>query len=120
MSEPEPPAARLPKIRGTQEGLRDPALVEQIKADMKAGRFAFHELRGQIAGVRDPKGVYYVRVGHHRMAAAMEIYRETHDPTPVLELLRWGNWDQVDNPPNDRAPLPGRDWWGAFRNWLRW
>jgi len=45
---------RLPKIRGTQIGLRDPGQVDQIKADMLAERFAFDQVHSQIAGVRDP------------------------------------------------------------------
>jgi hypothetical protein len=113
-----PPGPALPKIRGTQVGLSNPGQIDAIKSDMRAGRYAYHEERGRIAGVRDPKGVYHVKVGHHRMAAAMEIYRETRNPTPVLELLRWGRWDSVAHPPLDSRPLPARHWWGALRNWL--
>lgn len=119
MPEPaDPLGGSLPRIRGTQIGLSKPALVDQIKASMRDGRFAYHELRGRIAGVRDPKGTYHVKDGHHRMAAALEIYKETADATAVRELLRWGLWDEVDHPPIDSCPLPARDWWGAFRNWL--
>ncbi|MGH7174247.1 MAG: hypothetical protein ACRELG_28590 [Gemmataceae bacterium] len=112
------PRVRLPRIRGTQIGLRNGSLVDRIKSDMRAGRYAFHERRGQIGGVRDRRGIYYVVEGHHRMAAARECYYERGDATPVLELLRWGLWTEVEKPPSDRRPLPARDCWGAFRNWV--
>ncbi len=113
-----PESGHLPKIRGTQVGLREPDLVAQLKADMRAGHYAYHEARGQIGGVRDRKGTYHVMEGHHRMVAALEIYRETKDATAVNELLRWGQWDEVSGPPPDSRPLPARDWLGAWRNWL--
>lgn len=112
------PRLRLPRIRGTQIGLRDAPLVDQIKSDMRAERYAFEERRGQIGGVRDRRGIYYVIEGHHRMAAALECFSESGDPTAVLELLRWGLWTEVEKPPSDRRPLPARDRWGAFRNWI--
>jgi hypothetical protein len=48
--------ARLPRIQGTQIGLRDPANVDAIKADMRAGRFRFSDPEGQVGGVLDPQG----------------------------------------------------------------
>jgi filamentous hemagglutinin len=108
----------LPRLRGTQIGLRNWPLVDQIKSDMRAGRYAFDERRGQIGGVRDRRGTYYVIEGHHRMAAALELFHETGDTAPVWELLRWGRWTELDKPPSDRRPLPARPWWGAFRNWI--
>lgn len=108
----------VPRIRGTQIGLGRPGQVDTIKADMQTGRYAYREPRGQISGVRDVSGTYHVKDGHHRIAAAAEIYRETGDPIAVLELLRWGRWDEVEQPPIDSRPLPGRNWWSAFRNWL--
>jgi len=119
MPEPIPAADRpVPCIRGTQIGLGNPGRVATIKADMLAGRYAYQEPRGQVSGVRDASGTYHVKDGHHRMAAAVEIHRETGDAAAVLELLRWGKWDEVEQPPIDSRPLPGRGWWSAFRNWL--
>ena len=70
----EPPSfsffGPLPRIYGTQIGLRDPAVVEQIKADMLNNQFAFAEVRARLSGVIDPAGCYYVLIGHHRLAAA--------------------------------------------------
>ena len=114
------PADRLPPIRGTQIGLKFPDQVDNIKADMKAGRFDFQERRARIGGVRDTRGVYHVIDGHHRMVAAIELMRETGDPAAVFELLRWGNWAEEQPRPFHSRPLPLRDWWGALRNWLGW
>jgi hypothetical protein len=108
----------IPRIRGTQIGLRDPPLVDRIKRDMLAGEYAYKEDRGRIGGVRDPAGTYHVIEGHHRMVAALEVYRKTGDATAVLELLRNGLWTDVAVPPSDSRPMPARRWWGAFRNWL--
>lgn len=108
----------LPHIRDTQVGVRDWSVVDRIKFDMRAGQYAFHERRGQIGGVRDPRGTYYVVEGHHRMVAALECFYESGDAAAVLELLRWGQWTEIDRPPSDRRPSPARHWWGAFRNWI--
>lgn len=108
----------IPKIRGTQIGLANPDQIDQIKADMLGGRFAYHEQRGQLAGVRDPRGTYYVKVGHHRMAAALEIHWETGDATFVHQLIHWGLWDNVLQAPFDGRPMPGRRFWAVVRNWL--
>lgn len=112
------PRASLPRIRGTQLGLRNWLFVDQLKSDMQSGRYAFQERRGQIAGVRDRRGTYYVVEGHHRMVAALELFHETGDAAAVVDLLRWGRWTNVNRSPSDRRPLPSRNWWGAFRNWL--
>jgi hypothetical protein len=119
-AQPKRSFSSLPLIRGTQIGLRDPGQVDRIKASMRDGSFAFHESDLRISGLRDVKGTYYVKDGHHRMAAAWELAQETADPTPIFELVRWGRWSEVEHPPNDACPLPARDWWGAFRNWLGW
>lgn len=95
---PAPPPGRLPRIRSCQIGLRNPTLVDQIKADMRNGRFAFSEPRGQIGGWIDANGIFYVNDGNHRMAAALEIFREDGDSTHVLQLIRLGALD-----PNGRT-----------------
>jgi hypothetical protein len=110
--------APLPSIRGTQVGLKKPWLVDQIKADMRSGRFEFEEMRGRIGGVFDRRGRYHVVEGHHRMAAALEIYYEAGDDRSVGELLRCGRWTPRDGGPAFSRPFPSRRWWGAFRNWL--
>src|SRR5262245_326295 len=111
-------ARDLPKIRGTQIGLKNPALVDQIKASMRAGKFPYDELRCRIVGIKDLDGIYYVKEGHHRMAAAMELYKELKDSSFVRNLLTSGDWKESDHPPNDSRPLPSRNWWNALRNRL--
>ena len=110
------PPVRLPRIRGTQRGLKDPRQVDTIKADMLAGRFDLLAPRGRIGGYRDERLVFYVGDGHHRMVAALEIYRETSDMTPVLQLLAWGRWKDQPHGPRRNRPMPARSWWGWFRN----
>src|SRR5687767_11057741 len=108
----------LPRIRGTQVGLRDPALVDQLKVDMIAGTYAFEEDRGRIGGVIDSHGTHHVVDGHHRMAAALEILQETGDEKAVQTLIDFGRWTQLENPARDSRPFPHRTFWGTFRNWL--
>jgi filamentous hemagglutinin len=108
----------LPRIRGTQVGLRDAKLVDHLKAEIAAGRFAFHEERGQVGGVIDSRGTYHVIDGHHRMAAALELSRESGDDRPALTMLFWGRWSLVEKPPADSRPMPSRSTCGALRNWL--
>jgi len=98
-------------------GLRNPASVDAIKADMRAGAFRFSEPSGQIGGVLDPSGTYHVQEGHHRMVAALELYRETGDDRYVMELLLRGRWTLVGRPRSSR-PMPARAWWGRLRNWV--
>jgi filamentous hemagglutinin len=107
---------RRHRIRGTQVGLKNPSLVGTIKAAMTSGRYAFDEPRGQVGGYVDASGVYHVIEGHHRMAAALEIERETGDSIAVTTLLVLGTWQQVDRPPRQSRPMPSRDWWGWIRN----
>src|ERR1051326_4611347 len=96
----------IPKIRGTQIGLRDPDVVGRLKQDMSAGRYFFSEARGQIGGLIDSRGHYHVIDGHHRMAAALEIFRETGDDNAVRMLVTWGLWTAVDKAPGDSRPFP--------------
>lgn len=111
------PIINIPRIRGTQVGLQ-PALVDPVKDQMRAGAFDFQAAQNRIGGVRDLRGTYHVIDGHHRMVAALELFHETGDPTPVLDLLRWGKIDNVSDPPRDSRPMPSRTKWGAFRNWV--
>ena len=91
-----------------QTGFREPETIANIKADMQNGRFRFEDPRGQIAGWRDAQGNYYLGEGHHRMAAAMEIFEETGDPSNVNRLLENGHWTPVERPPAGVGPLPRR------------
>ena len=85
---------------------------------MRDGRYDYAAVHGRIGGVLDARGWYHVVEGHHRMAAALEIYREKGDAEPIRELLRWGRWDVREHGPAYSRPFPLRGWWGALRNWL--
>jgi hypothetical protein len=106
------------RIRGTQIGLRESTLVDRLKSEMAANRYAFDEERGQIGGMIDLRGIYHVVDGHHRMAAALESFHETGDDRAVLALIFWGRWSPVEMPPRESRPFPSRSICGAFRNWL--
>jgi hypothetical protein len=118
MSDEPRPSEPLPRIRGTQVGLRDPALVDVLKADMIEGRYTFDEPRGRVGGYRDNTGTLHIAEGHHRMVAALEILRETSDDTFVRLLIQHGLWDKVDRPPSKSRPMPSRTFWGKLRNRL--
>ncbi|MCO6538489.1 MAG: hypothetical protein J6567_11120, partial [Gilliamella sp.] len=98
----------IPNIKGTQVGLRDPASVDRLKNDMLSGNFNFEADFGRIGGYIDNKGNYYVGAGHHRMVAAMEIYKETGDASYIRKLIKNGRWTPIDKPPVDMRPLPKR------------
>jgi hypothetical protein len=108
----------IPKIRGTQVGLRNSSLVDQLKQAMAAGNYAYDEPRGQIGGLMDQGGAYHIVEGHHRMAAALELLQETGDKKAVRALLFWGRWSLCLQRPGDSRPLSGRSRWTAFRNWI--
>ena len=114
---PSPPV-KLPRIRGTQKGLRDPSYIDTLKADMLAGRFEYLAPMLKVSGIRDEMMVFHVVDGHHRVVAALEIFEETREMTPLLHLLAFGKWDDKPLGPWDSRPMPSRRWWGRFRNWF--
>jgi filamentous hemagglutinin len=106
----------LPTIRGTQVGLKNPALVDQIKAQMRSGQFTYDEIGCRVIGIRDHEETYHVKDGHHRMVAAFELHWETGDSSFVKNLITFGRWDDTGNPPIDSCSLPARTLWRAIRN----
>jgi hypothetical protein len=114
----EPFPGPLPRIRGTQVGLENPAQIDRIKKDMLNGQYAYDEIRGQATGVIDPHGVYHVMTGHHRMVAALEILSDTGQDLYVRLLLSNGSWPKVSFTPHNSRPMPGRVLWSWLRNWI--
>lgn len=76
------PGGAIKGIKGLQIGLRNPRVALQIMEDMLAGTFDYTAKEGIIAGFVDSKGMYYVSEGHHRMAAAFEIFKKTGNFRP--------------------------------------
>jgi hypothetical protein len=91
-----------------QTALRDRAVVNQIKSDMLNGRYRFEAPEGRIGGWRDAAGNYYIGEGHHRMAAALEIFEATGDASYVNRLLQYGLWTLGRPPASQIGPLPRR------------
>jgi hypothetical protein len=110
-------ARDLPRIRGTQIGLKNPGLVDQIKAQMRSGQFPYDEIGCRVIGILDRAGIYHVKDGHHRMVAALELYWETGDSSFVRNLITSGRWDD-SAAPIDSCSLPARTWWRRIRNWF--
>src|SRR3954467_8226628 len=104
------------RLRSYQTGLRNPAVVDSIKAAMRAGRFDFALEVARLDGWRDDRGTYYINDGNHRMVAALEVERETGDPWAVHALLEHGRWVTQGSPPAGHRPMPSRRWWGWLRN----
>ena len=80
------------------------------------GLYLYHMVLGMVFGKVDSGGVYHVLVGHHRMAAALEIHRETGNDVYLRMLLSNGGWENVVDPPIGSCPMPARNWWGWFCN----
>jgi hypothetical protein len=49
---------RLPRIRGTQRGLKDYPIVDKLKADLLAGRFEYFADHPRASGIRDSHRVH--------------------------------------------------------------
>lgn len=104
----------MPRVRSGvgQTLLSSPDLVDQIKRDMLAGEYDYESSRGRIAGWRDQRKTYYIGEGHHRMAAALEVFRETGDHSHVMRLIENGQWEPSPPPRNRR--LPRRGFWSRL------
>ncbi|MBN3127176.1 DUF637 domain-containing protein [Pectobacterium brasiliense] len=98
----------LPNIKSLQVGLREPHQIDFIKNDMQNGKYLYSDPKGIIAGFVDNNGRYYISEGNHRMAAALELYKETGDATFVNSLLKNGVWTKTNTVPADAKPMPKR------------
>ena len=105
----------VPTIMGHTPNLRNPAQIDQIKADMLSGNYRFNSPEGIIAGVEDLHGVIHLTEGQHRMNAALEIFEQTRNPQYLNQLLDasrsgWNGRSYLvpGNPPAYSVPLPRR------------
>lgn len=111
---------RLPRIRCGigQTELSKPKLVDQLKEDMLSGNFRFESDEGRISGWNDERGTYYICEGHHRVIAALEIYKETGNRTYIDRLLECGLWEI--GPPRKNCRLPTRSFWSRLLGRWGW
>lgn len=76
------------KLKMTQSSV-DKSKVEQMKKSMKSNSFDFTIDNNKI-GYEVFNDTYYVTEGHHRMQAALEIWKETSDYSFVENLIKNG------------------------------
>ena len=106
----------IPKIKTVvQVGLRNPRNVDAIKKILLDPKKAeeIYALKESLSGYIH-KGVVYLEGGHHRVAAAKEILKETGNAEPLRRLLQGGRWTKMK--PHTSRPLPGRSFWAKVRN----
>jgi hypothetical protein len=75
-------------IRMTQFGV-DRNKSQKIKESMKSGNYDF-EIDSNRIGFEIFNNVFYITEGHHRMQAALEIWKETKDYSFVERLIENG------------------------------
>lgn len=97
-----------------QSTLKPQVDIDGIKKDMLDGKFKYDALEARIGG-NFFEGVYYIREGHGRLAAALEIAQETGNWLPFNLLIYYGKWDEVATRPSRVYPLavrrrPGVNW----------
>jgi hypothetical protein len=97
----------------TQTGL-DPTKsknIDDYKSRMLQKTFDYGDNR-QVSGLFHPgSGTYFVSEGHHRLAAALEIARETGNWSPFKKLIQNGYWGEAAELPGERHRLAMRSGW---------
>lgn len=69
-------------------------------------------------GFAAKNGFYHKGEGHHRMAAALEIYKKTGDSNFVNKLIENGRWDPINTAPSNSVPMSSRYFWERMKNKL--
>ena len=79
-------------IRMTQFGV-DRNKSQKIKESMKSGNYVFEKDSNRV-GFEIFNNVFYITEGHHRIQAALELWKETKDYSFVDKLIQNGlRWD---------------------------
>lgn len=73
-------------LRMTQSFI-DKNKVNEIKKSMESNTYDY-DLDDNRIGIEIYNNVYYVSEGHHRMQAALEMWKSTGDYTPVENLVK--------------------------------
>jgi hypothetical protein len=100
-----------------QSELRNPEMVERIKALMLAGDWDF-EGEGASFVYWRVGSVLWVADGHHRANAALEIGRELGDWSYLDRLLYHGSRQPNVPPPANRGRFSTRGWWSRLLTFL--
>lgn len=99
-TEPDSPSRPDVFLMSLQPSITRPEDVDSIKQSIVAGTFDFKELNNRIGGYYQPRNkIFYVAEGNHRLAAALEIAKETGNWSPAKKLLQNGNWDETQGAP---------------------
>ena len=109
----------FPKIRGTQPVLLKRQTYHEVREKMLNNNYDYTQPENQIGGYQlADSNIFYVGDGHHRMAAAMDIYWETGNVEPVRNLISYGIWSLTARPPVGGGIFPAFSFLGRVRNFL--
>lgn len=97
----------------TQYGLNDSKTdqIDLFKKKMLEGTFEYNDER-QVSGLfHERSHTYFISEGHHRLAAAFEIAKESGDWSYFKKLIAHGYWYKTDEVPKNRYSLKMRTNW---------
>ncbi len=119
----DPESIERPDIKvlsSTQSYVEDWVKVAALKKAMLNGSFAFSSLEGRIGGeYHEPRKIFFVGEGHHRLAAALEIAFESGNWSCFNKLIRYGDWEKTSRNPRDAYRLPVRSRMLTYLGWGR-
>ena len=111
---PEKPTFSIMSI--TQSGLSADKIgqIDDFKKRMLDGTFQYEDYR-QVSGLyHERSDTYFVKEGHHRLAAALEIAKERGDWSFFKKLIERGYWSTAVRVNDRKYPLPMRTGWNNF------
>jgi hypothetical protein len=109
----------LPQIRGTQPVLLKPQTYHEVREKMLNNDYDYTQPENKIGGYQlADRNIFYVGDGHHRMAAAMDLYWKTGNAEPAQKLISQGIWSLTTRPPVGGQVFPAFSFSGRIRNFL--
>lgn len=104
-------------VRSMEQQKLDPkkALsIDQYKSQLLANTFDYSS-NDQIAGLYSHRtNSFFVNEGHTRLAAALEIAKDTGNWSHFKRLVKYGYWHKTDSASFKHYPLPMRSTWSNF------